>query len=542
VGGAAVLEGSIASLGSQYVLGLRARNCRTGDILDDQQVQAGKKEDVLNALTQIASRFRTRAGESLATVEKHSTALAEATTPSLEALKTFSMGWRVITSKGSSAEALPFLRRAVEIDPKFATAYGFLGRFYGDIGESVLSAENTTKAYELRQRASDAERFFITATYQQQVTGNLEKAKETFELWEKTYPREIRAPSLLGGQIYPALGQWDKAIDVSKKAIALNPDFPFVYPGLATAYICQNRWQEAEKTLQQAAARQIEIPDLLMMTFQLAVLRGDKVGMERAVAAARGKPGADDFLMDGEAFARTYSGHLKEARDMTWRAADAARRGGQAERAALFETESAVREAFLGNVIEARRSAVSALELSHGKDVLYGAAFALALSGESSRSQAVANQLEKVFPEDTSVRYSYLPELRALLALNHGEPAKALEALRIAAPYETGWPSSVFVGSFGALYPIYVRGVAYLAANQGAEAAAEFQNILSRSGIVYFDPVVGAAARLYLGRAYVLAGDRTKAKGAYQDLLTFWKNADPDIPILKQAGAEFSKL
>jgi tetratricopeptide (TPR) repeat protein len=279
-----------------------------------------------------------------------------------------------------------------------------------------------------------------------------------------------------------------------------------------------------------------------MMTFQLAVLHGDKAGMERAVAASRGKPGADDFLKDGEAFARTYSGHLKEARDMTWRAADAARRAGQAGRAAIFETESAVREAFLGNVIEARRSAVSALDLSRGKDILYGAAFALALSGESSRSQTIADQLQKGYPEDTSVRYSYVPELRALLALHHGEPATALEALRLAAPYETGWPTSVFVGSFGALYPVYVRGLAYLAANQGAEAAAEFQNILSRSGIVYFDPVVGAAARLHLGRAYVLAGERTRAKSAYQDLLTFWKDADPDIPILKQARAEFAKL
>jgi eukaryotic-like serine/threonine-protein kinase len=542
VGGAAVLEGSIASLGSQYVLGLRARNCRTGDILDDQQVTVGKKEDVLNALTPMASTFRTRVGESLATVEKHSTALAEATTPSLEALKAFSMGWRVITSKGSFAEALPFLKRAVEIDPKFATAYGFLGRFYGDIGESVLSAQNTTKAYQLRDRASDSERFFITVTYLQQVTGNLEKARESFELWEETYPREIRAPSLLGGQIYPALGQWDKSIEACQKTITLNPDFPFSYPSLATAYICQNRWQEADKTLQQAAARQIETPDLLMMRFQLAVLRGDEAGMERAVAAARGKAGADDFLMDGEAFARTYSGRLKEARDMTWRAADAARRAGQAERAALFETESAVREAFLGNVPEARRSALSALGLSQGKDVLYGAAFALALSGESSRSQTVADQLEKRFPEDTSVRYSYGPELRALLALNRGEPAKALEALRIAASYETGWPSSVFVGSFGALYPIFVRGNAYLAANQGARAAAEFERILSRRGIVYFDPVVGAVARLHLGQAYVMAGDRARAKNVYQDLLTFWKNADPDIPVLMQARAEFAKL
>jgi tetratricopeptide (TPR) repeat protein len=540
-GGAAVLEGSIASLGSQYVLGLRARNCRTGDILDNQQVQAAKKEDVLNALSQIASKFRARVGESLATVEKHSTPLAEATTPSLEALKAYSAGWKVVTSAGAAA-ALPFFRRAAEIDPKFAMAHAFLGRFYGDIGESVLSAESTAKAYELRERASGAERFFITATYLQQVTGNLEKAKETLELWAQTYPREIKAPGLLSGQIYPAFGQWEKAIEAAQKAIALDPDFPFSYPCLVTAYLSLNRWQEAGNILQQAAARKIEVPDLLMQAFQIAFLKGDKAGMERAVALGRGKTGAEDFLTDGEAFAQAYSGHIQQARSMSRRAADAARRAQQPERAALFEVEAAVREAFLGNALEARRGAASALDLSHGKDVRYGAAFALALSGDSSRSQTLANQLEKGFPEDTSVRYSYLPELRALFALNHGEPAKALETLQVAAPYEMGWPTSVFVGSFGALYPIYLRGEAYLAANQGGEAAAEFQKILSNHGTIYYDPVLGAVARLQLGRAHVLAGDRTKAKSAYQDFLTLWKDADPGIPILKQAKAEYAKL
>ncbi len=542
VGGAAVLDGSITKLGMQYVVGLRARNCHTGDILDDQQVKTGRKEDVLDALTQLAIKFRTRVGESLATVEKHATPLAEATTPSLEALKAFSQGWGIVTAKGASEEALKYFQRAVEIDPQFATAYGFLGRFYGDIGESVLSAQNTTKAYELLGRASDAERFFIKGTYLEQVTGNLEQAKDNFELWEKTYPREIRAPTLLAGQIYPAFGEWDKAVEASQRGIALNPDFPFSYPSLATAYLCQNRLQEAEKTLREAAARKIDNPDLLMMAFQLAVLRGDNAGQERAVSAARGKPGAEDLLIDGEAFARTYSGHPNEARDMTWRAAEAARRAGRKERAALFQTESAVHDAFLGNLPEARRSAISALELSQGKDVQYGAAFALALCGESSRSQTVANQLEKGFPEDTSVRYSYVPELRALLSLNHGQPAKALDALKIAAPYELGWTTSVNVGSFGALYPIYVRGMAYLKANQGVKAAAEFQSILYHAGIAYFDPVIGAAARFHLGQAYVMAGDSAKAKRAFEDLLTFWKNADGDIPILKQARGELAKL
>jgi tetratricopeptide (TPR) repeat protein len=540
-GGAAVLEGSIASLGSQYVLGLRARNCHTGDVLDEQQVQAAKKEDVLTALTQIASKFRTRVGESLATVEKHSTPLAEATTPSLEALKSYSAGWKVLTGKGPAA-ALPFFKRATEIDSKFAMAYAFLGRFYGDIGESVLSAENTSRAYDLRGRASDAERFFITATYLLQVTGNLEKARETFELWGQTYPREIKVPSLLSGMIYPTFGQWEKAAEEAKKAIALDPDFPFSYVNLATAYLAQNRSQEARNALQEGLARKIEVPEILVMSYQLAVLQGDRAGMERALALGRGKPGAEDQLIDGQAFALLHSGRAQQARNISRQAADAARRKGQAERAAMFQVEAAVRDAFLGNVVEARRGAAAALDLSHGKDVLYGAAFALALSGESSQSQTIADELEQRFPEDTSVKYSYVPELRALLAVNRGTPGKAIEALQIVAPYELGWPDSVNVGSFGALYAIYVRGEAYLASKHGPEAAAEFEKILSHNGIAYFDAVLSAMARLKLGQAYVLAGDKPKAKGAYQAFFTVWVDADPNIPILKQARMDAAKL
>jgi eukaryotic-like serine/threonine-protein kinase len=543
-GSAVVLDGSIATLGGQYVLSLRARNCHTGNIVDDQQLPAAKKEDVLNALTQVASKFRTRAGESRATVKEHSTPLAEATTPSLEALKAYSVGWQVLRSSGPAA-ALPSFHRATEIDPRFAMAYAAMGRFYGDIGESVLSAENTAKAYELRVHSSDAERFFITATYLQQVTGNLEKAKQTFELWARTYPREITVPGLLSGQIYPAFGQWEEAVEAAQRAMALDPDFPFSYVCLATAYTALNRWPEAETALQLGAARKVGIPELALMKLQFALLKGDHTEIERAAALLRGRSGGEDLLMDVQAFALARSGHLQQARSMSRRAADAARRAEQPERAAVFEAEAAVREAFLGNASEARRRAVAALGFSHGKDVKFGAAFALALSDESSLSQRLANELEAEFPEDTSVRYSYLPELRALFALHQGDgaqPAKAIEALQIAAPYEMGWPTSVFIGSFGALYPIYIRGEAYLAAKRGIEAAAEFQRILSHGGIIYSDPLLGTAARLQSARAYTLSGQMVKAKAAYQDLLLFWEDADPDIPILRQARAEYAKL
>jgi tetratricopeptide (TPR) repeat protein/predicted Ser/Thr protein kinase len=536
---AAVLDGSIERLGSQYVLGLRAKNCRTGDVLDVEQVQAAKKEDVLNALSQIASRFRTRVGESLATVEKHSTPLAEATTSSLEALKAYSLGRKVALST-SMAAAVPHLQRVIQIDPKFAMAYAFLGRTYGDIGESVLAAENNTKAYQLRDRASDAEKFFIEATYYSQVTGNLEKAQQTFELWAQTYPREGVAPGILSGSIYPTFGQFEKTVEEAMKAIAIDPENAPPYGNLAYAYAALNRLGEADDTLQRAFERKIDSSDLVLLRYDIAFVRGDQAEMERDVAWVRGKTEAEDSFSNHEAFVLAYSGHLQRARIKSQHAADLAREPAP-ERAALYEAGSALREAFFGNAPAARRYAREALDLSKGRDVEYGAAFALALSGDSSHAQELASDLEKRFPEDTSVRSSYLPALRGVLALNRGDARNAIELLRAAAAYELGFPGSTAVGFFGGLYPIYVRGEAYRAAHQGAEAAAEFQKIVDHPGIVFSDPV-GLVARLQLARALVLAGDTDKAKTAYQDFLTLWKGADPDVPILKQAKAECARL
>ena len=537
--GAAVLDGSIERLGSQYVLGLRAKNCRTGDVLDVEQVQAAKKEDVLNALSQIASRFRTRVGESLAMVEKHSTPLAEATTSSLDALKAYSLGRKVAFSTSMAASVL-HVQRAIQIDPKFATAYAFLGRTYGDLGESVLAAENNTKAYQLRDRASDAEKFFIEATYYSQVTGNLEKAQQTFELWAQTYPREGVAPGILSGSIYPTFGQFEKTVEEARKAIAIDPENAPPYGNLAYAYAALRRLGEADDTLQRAFERKIDSSDLVLLRYDIAFVRGDQAEMERDVAQVRGKTEAEDSFSNHEAFVLAYSGHLQQARIKSQHAADLAREPAP-ERAALYEAGSALREAFFGNVPEAKRYAKASLDLSKGRDVEYGAAFALALSGDSSRAQELASDLEKRFPEDTSVRSSYLPALRAVLALNRGDARNAIELLRAAAAYELGFPGSTAVGFFGGLYPIYARGEAYRAARQGAEAAAEFQKILDHRGIVFSDPV-GAVARLQFARSLVLSGDTVKAKTAYQDFLNLWKEADTDIPILKQAKAEYARL
>ena len=540
---AAVLDGSIASLGSQYVLTLLAKDCRTGDVLDEEQVQAARKEDVLNALSQIASRFRTRVGESLSTVKSHDTPLAEATTPSLEALKAYSAGWQASFSSGS-ATAVPFLKRAIEIDPNFASAYAALGRMYGDIGESTLSAKNTSKAYELRDRASDQEKFFISVNYELQVTGNREKAQQSCDLWVQAYPRAWLPHALLSGGIYPQLGKYEKSVEEAKTALGIDPDFSIGYSILTASYLALERTAEAENTLQQAFQRKLEIPDFHVQRFVIAFLRDDKTGMEREAAQSREKPGVDDWMSNTEGFVSAYSGHLEGARKMSRRAADLARKADRRETEALYQADAAVREALFGNVSIARQRAVDALELSKGRDVEYVAGFALVLAGDSSRSQALTEDLSRRLPGDTIVQFTYVPTLRALLALNHSQPSRAVELLQTAIPYEGGSPiegGSEFLLGAGNLYPAYVRGLAYLAAHQGAEAAAQFQKILDHRGLVICDPV-GAVAHLQLGRSYALSGDGTKAKSAYQDFLTLWNDADLDIPIFKQAKAEYAKL
>ena len=536
-GSAAVLEGSIASLGSQYVLGLRANNCSTGDILDEQQVQAGRKEDVLNALSQIASKFRTRVGESLAAIRKHDTPLAEATTPSLEALRAYSAAWKVHFSSGAAA-ALPLFRRAAEIDPEFAMAHAALGRMYADLDESDRAAESTSRAWQLRDRASDPEKFFITANYETLVLGNLEKAQQTREDWARAYPRDPR-PHL--APMSKAKGQYEKSAAEARKAIEIDPDFAMAYYSLAVNRVYLDRLEEAQDTLRRAAARGLEIDEFIMLAYDIAFLRGDRAGMEREAARARGRSGGEDWISDREAFALAYLGRLQQARSLSRRAVDQAQQAAQRERAGLWEAGAAVREAFFGNAAEARKRAMAALELAKDREVQYGAALALALSGDLARAQAVADDLGRRFPEDTSIRFSYLPTLRARLAVSHGDAAKALELLQAAVPYELGAPRSSIDALFGALYPVYVRGEALLAARRGAEAATEFQKILDHRGILVSDPI-GALAHLHLGRAFALSGDKARAKAAYQDFLTLWKDADPDIPIFKQAKAEYAKL
>ena len=535
-GSAAVLEGSIAPLGSEYVLDLQAKSCRTGEVLDHEQAQAAKKEDVLNALSQIAARFRKRVGESLTTIQEHNTPLAEATTSSLEALEAYSAGWKLHTTSGAMA-ALPLVRRAVEIDPNFALAHATLGRQYADLDESDLSTMSTTRAWQLKDRASDREKFFIAATYEILATGNLEQARQICEAWAHTYPREALPHVMLSGYPNKAAGRYEQAAAEARKAIEFDPDFAMAYFNLGVNNVYLNRPEEAENALRRAIGRGLDIDEFSMLQHDVAFLKGDLAGMERQASRARERSGAEAWISNKEAFALAYSGHLQQARILSQRAVDQAMQESQPERAGLWEAGASLREAFFEQVPDARKRAVAALKLSNSREVQYGAALTFALFGDSSRAQTLADDLEERFPEDTVVRFSYLPVLRARIALDQGDSARAIEILQTATPYELGASR----GLFGALYPIYVRGEAHLAAHRGPEAAAEFQRIIDHRGIVGSDPI-GALARLQLGRALVLSGDTIKAKSAYQDFLTLWKDADPNIPILSQARSEYAKL
>jgi hypothetical protein len=404
---------------------------------------------------------------------------------------------------------------------------------YGNFGESVLSAENASKAYQLRDHASDEERFFISASYDMQVTGNLEKAHETCELWAQSYPRVVQPHGFLAGVIYPAFGRYEKSIQESKIVIGLNPDYSIGYEILVSSYLSIWRIDEAERTLQRAFERKLETSDFLIHRYDIAFLKDNKLEMERHAAEAKGNPEVEDEMSNSEGLVLAYAGHLEEARRMSRRAVDLAQQANRRETAALYEAAAALREALFGNEAAARQRAIGALSLSKGRDVQFRAALAVAISGDSYRSQALADDLLRRFPEDTIVGFVYAPTLHAFLALDRGEASKAIEMLQTVIPYE--------FGDDAYLYPAYVRGAAYLAARQGREAAVEYQKILDHRGVVISDPT-GALAHLQSGRAYALAGDNSKAKTAYQDFLTLWKDADPDIPILIAAKSEYAKL
>jgi len=538
-GSTAVLEGAIAQIGSPYLMTLTVVSCVNGQLLASSEAQASDKSHVLDALGKTASEIRSKLGESLITVQKFATPLEQATTPSLEALKAYSSGVRVQSTTGDS-DAIPFFKHAIELDPNFALAYAELGIAFTSIGEPSIGAGFTRKAYELRNQTSEPEKYYISAIFHKEVTGDLEKAEQSCKLWIQAYPRAEEPHIYLSGAIYPGIGQYEKAAEEARDAIRLKPDRPTSYVFLMFGYIGLNRLDEAKAVYGQALERKLNNTFYPPALYEIAFLQNDAAGMATQVERSTGQPGVEEVLLGLEAETAAYSGKLKGAREFSRRAMDSAERTKEKEVAATYFALSGLREALFGNAGEARRRASLAMERSAGRDVQYGAALVFAYAGDDARAQALTGDLAKRFPEDTLVQFNYLPTLRAKLAVSRGNASEAIETLKNVTPYELGQTTASTYG-WNALYPVFVRGEAYLAAHQGGEAAAEFQKILDHRGVVINEPI-GALAHLGLARAYGLQGDTAEAKTSYQKFLTLWKDADPDIPILKQAKAEFAKL
>jgi serine/threonine protein kinase/tetratricopeptide (TPR) repeat protein len=531
----AVLKGSISRLGTQYVIGLEAVNCNSGDTLAKEQAEASSKETVLKTVDQVAALMRTRLGESLASVQKFDVPI-EATTSSLEALKAFSMGVRVSREKGP-AEGISFQKRAIELDPNFPMAYALLGLDYANLDQPSRAAENLKKAYELRDRVSEREKLRISANYYYVVTGELEKEAQTYQLWVQSYPRDSVPHGNLGAN-YSSLGQYDQALPEVQEAVRLDPSVVTGYTNLEGIQLAFNRVDDAKATLDQAAAQKLDGETLHLGRYFIAFLQNDNAQMSQQVAWGAGKPGEEDPLLSAQSDTEGYYGRLAAARDFARRAVDSAVRADSKETAGLWQADGALREAEFGNSVEALRETAAALALAPGRDVKVQSALAMARAGDTRHARAIADELEKDYATNTTLKLFWFPTLRAAIDLADHKPAEAIVALEAVAPYELGSPPPYQVGT---IYPAYLRGEAYLAEHDGNAAAREFQKLIDHRGIVLNYPLA-SLAHLGLGRAYALAGDTAKAKVAYQDFLTLWKGADPDIPILKEAKAEYAKL
>ena len=533
-GSKAYIAGAIGSLGTEYVLGLKAVNCRSGDTLAQEQITVASKEQVLPALGNAATKLRGELGESLTTVQKFDVPLTEATTSSLEALRAYSQGLKTWNTKGE-VEAIPYLKRALELDPRFASAYVSLGTVYKNLERPTLASESISKAYELRERASERERFYILGHYYRDVTGELNKALPVYEQWKEEYPSDP-TPRTNSGNIYLYLGSYEKGLARHRDALRVEPNGVLIYENIALANIYLNRLDEATASVQAAFARNLDDPTLHQLLQQIAFLRGDAASQERELSWGMGKPGVEDGFLAAAADFEASLGHIAKARELSRRATESAVRSGSKETAAFWQGQAAAREAEVGNFQEAVKSIEASIALAPNQSTQMVAALTFALAGKDGRATTIVNQLDHDYPLNTLLQFYWLPSIRAAIRLKRADGPGAIQYLQLAAPYEL----SAGVGPFGVMFPAYLRGEALLVSHQGSAAAVEFQKTLDHHASIAF--VLGSLAKLQLGRAYAMSNETLKAKNAYQDFFTLWKDADADIPILKQAKAEYAHL
>ena len=533
-GSKAMLLGSISSIGSHYAIELRAVNCQNEDSLGQEQQEANSREEVLTKLHDAGVSMRNKLGESLASIQKYDMPVEQATTPSLEALQAYSAALITKRSRGDN-EALPLLKRAVALDPNFAMAHAVLGTVYSNLGDAALAAEHTTQAYKLRQRVTEREKFYVDSSYYNMATGELEKEIEIYEQWKQAYPRD-RMPYEKLAYCDGYLGQYEKAVGGYREALKLEPNDVTNYVDLASTYITLNRLDEAEVVLHEVQTRELEHEYVPQLFYLLAFMRGDSKEMGRLVLAATSTPASEDILFSTQSDTEAFHGRLQNAREFFRRAVESALQHGARGRASEWQAHAALREAELGNAVQARRQANAALALTAGADQTV-AALALARAGDAVRAGIIAQDLSQQLPTDMWLHSYWLPSIRAAIEIDRKNPAQAIQALQITIPYELGGDPI----TLDTLYPVYLRGQAYLMQRNGTAAVAEFQKILDHRGRVA-NGALGALAHLQLGRAYAMAADGAKARAAYEDFLALWKDADPDVPLQREAAAEYSRL
>jgi eukaryotic-like serine/threonine-protein kinase len=530
----AALDGSIAQVGTRYLLTLKAVACTNGELLASIESQASDKNHVLDALSKLGSTIRPKLGESLASVEKYDVPVPEVTTSSLEALRAYSLGRKAVFSHLPS-EAVPLYKRAISLDPNFAAPYEGLGVVYFNEDESSLAAENMQKAYDLRGHVSEYEKLFIEMAYEMMVTRNFEAARKSGLVYTQIYPRDFSGYGNLG-VAYTYLGDYEKELPATQKSLDLNRGNQMTYTNLLFGYLHFNRLTEAEAVADDSRKHHFDSPFLHSCLYLIDFQKHDTVAMEREAVKVADTSNSD-LIFYYESDTAAYGGQFAKARELTDKAVDIDLRAGQKETAAEYKAEAAVREALVGNLILAKREAKGALPLSNGRGALAISAIALGLSGDSEAGR-LAEDLGKRYPEDTALNYNLLPSIRAAIALDNGDAAKAIAALAVSSPHELGVTTQEadFI-----LYSVYFRGLAYLAAKQGPAATAEFQKIIDHPGLIVNEPI-GALAYLGLGRAYALAADTNRARTAYQQFFALWKDADSDVPIMRAAKTEYAKL